>query len=46
MQVIHWDKQALKRLNRSTGYQVDKDLFKKVSRVVQEVKQRGDSALL
>lgn len=45
MQIINWDKQALKRLNRSSGYQLDKDLFKKVSRVLQEVKQRGDLAL-
>lgn len=46
MQIIPWDKQALKRLNRSTGYQLDKDLFKKVGRVLQEVKQRGDPAVL
>ncbi|MBI4368319.1 MAG: histidinol dehydrogenase [Candidatus Omnitrophica bacterium] len=46
MQTIHWDKQAPKRLNRTTGYQVDKDLFKKVNRILQEVKTRGDQALL
>ena len=46
MQIISWDKQALKRLNRSSGYHVDKDLFKKVGRILQEVKQRGDAALL
>ncbi|MBI1977650.1 MAG: histidinol dehydrogenase [Candidatus Omnitrophica bacterium] len=46
MQIIHWDKQALKRLNRPSGYEVDKDLFKKVNRILQEVKTRGDSALI
>ena len=46
MQIIHWDKQTLKRLNRTFGYEVDKDLFKKVNRILQEVKGRGDSALI
>ncbi len=46
MQIINWDKQALKRLNRPAGYDVDKDLFKKVNRILQEVKTRGDQALL
>src|SRR3989338_7575379 len=46
MQVINWDKQGLKRLNRSSGYEVDKDLARKVGRILQEVKLRGDSALL
>ena len=46
MQIINWDKQALKRLNRPSGYDVDKDLFKKVNRILQEVKTRGDQALL
>lgn len=46
MQIITWDKQTLKKLNRSNGYELDRDLFKKVGRIIQEVKQRGDSALL
>lgn len=46
MQIINWDKQAMKRLNRPQGYDVDKDLFKKVNRILQEVKTRGDQALL
>lgn len=46
MQIINWDKQAMKRLNRPLGYDVDKDLFKKVSRILQEVRTRGDQALL
>lgn len=46
MQIINWDKQTLKRLNRPSGYDVDKDLFKKVNRILQEVRTRGDQALL
>jgi len=46
MQIIHWDKQTPKRLARVDGYEVDKDLFKKVNRILQEVKAKGDQALL
>jgi histidinol dehydrogenase len=46
MSIIHWDKQAPKRFSRISGYEVDKDLFKKVNRILQEVKLRGDQALL
>ena len=35
-----------KRTNRTTGYEVDKDLFKKVNRILQEVRARGDRAVL
>jgi histidinol dehydrogenase len=45
MQIIHWDKQSSKRLNRAAGYRVDKDLFRKVNRILQEVNQHGDRAL-
>src|SRR3989338_2663831 len=45
-QIIVWDKQATKKLNRVAGYDVDKDLFKKVNRILQEVKTRGDQALI
>ncbi len=44
--IMNWDKQTMKRLNRPSGYEVDKDLFKKVNRILQEVKSRGDQALL
>ena len=44
--IINWDKQTLKRLNRTSAYELDKDLFKKVNRILQEVKARGDRALL
>ncbi|OGW76295.1 MAG: histidinol dehydrogenase [Omnitrophica bacterium RIFCSPHIGHO2_02_FULL_49_9] len=46
MPIIHWDKQLSKRLNRTAGYQVDKDLFKKVNKIIQEVRLRNDRALL
>src|SRR3990167_26563 len=46
MPIIHWDKQLSKRLNRTAGYQVDKDLFKKVNKILQEVRLRDDRALL
>ncbi len=46
MQLIHWDKQTSRKLQRATGYTVDKELFRKVNRILQEVKIRGDRALL
>ena len=46
MQMITWDKQASKKLSRVGGYDVDKNLFKKVNRILQEVKTKGDQALL
>lgn len=46
MQIINWDKQALKRMNRPLGYDVGKDLFKKVNRILQDIRTRGDKALL
>lgn len=46
MPLLHWDKQSAKRLNRSCGYQVDKDLSRKVAKILQEVRLRGDRALL
>ncbi|MBI4372109.1 MAG: histidinol dehydrogenase [Candidatus Omnitrophica bacterium] len=44
--IIVWDKQTPKKLGRICGYDVDKDLFKKVNRILQEVKTRGDQALI
>ena len=46
MQIINWDKQTSKKFARAGGYHVDKDLFKKVNRILQEVKTKGDQALL
>ncbi|MBI4395417.1 MAG: histidinol dehydrogenase [Candidatus Omnitrophica bacterium] len=44
--IIAWDKQAPKKIGRFYGYEVDKDLFKKVNRILQEVKTRGDQAII
>ncbi|OGX06067.1 MAG: histidinol dehydrogenase [Omnitrophica bacterium RIFCSPLOWO2_12_FULL_50_11] len=46
MPLVHWDKQSSKRLNRSCGYQVDKNLSKKVAKILQDVRLHGDRALL
>ncbi|OGW79544.1 MAG: histidinol dehydrogenase [Omnitrophica bacterium RIFCSPLOWO2_12_FULL_44_17] len=46
MQIFNWEKQTLKKINRPIGYEADKELIKKVSRIVFEVKAKGDSALL
>ncbi|HNV86688.1 MAG TPA: histidinol dehydrogenase [Candidatus Omnitrophota bacterium] len=45
MQVIQWDKTALRRINRELQISVDKALFKKVNRILWEVKDRGDLAI-
>ncbi|MBI4971361.1 MAG: histidinol dehydrogenase, partial [Candidatus Omnitrophica bacterium] len=45
MQVITWDKSALKKLNRSKEQDFDDDLFKKVHKILQEVRTDGDLAL-
>jgi histidinol dehydrogenase len=45
MQVLKWDKTTLKRMNRGARAAVDKDLFRKVNRILWEVKERGDLAL-
>ena len=45
MSIINWDKQASKKLNRPFAYSVDKDLFKKVNKILQEVKTRGEAKL-
>lgn len=45
MQVLKWDKTVLKKLNRETGSVLDKELSKKVGRIVSEVRERGDAAV-
>lgn len=45
MQIIPWDKSALKKLNRAHEESFDEDLFKKVHRILQEVRLHGDLAL-
>ncbi len=46
MQLITWDKQALKKIDRGSGYAVDRELSKKVARILQEVKTNGDRAVV
>ena len=45
MQVLNWDKQTQKKIRRDYSQCFDKAVFKKVSRVLAEVQQRGDVAL-
>lgn len=45
MQVIKWDKTTLKKINREAQIAIDKALFKKVNRILWEVKDRGDLAV-
>ncbi len=46
MQILNWDQQTIKKIDRLSGYQVDKDLTRKVGKIVQDVKTQGDQALL
>ncbi|MDD5218230.1 MAG: histidinol dehydrogenase [Candidatus Omnitrophica bacterium] len=45
MQVLLWDKQTQKKVKRDFGTHFDKNVFKKVNRILSEVRQRGDLAL-
>ena len=45
MQVVVWDKQIQKRIQRDFGHTFDKEVAKKVNRIIQEVRLRGDAAL-
>ncbi len=45
MQVLNWDKQTQKRFQRDFNSHFDKNVFKKVNRILSEVRQRGDVAL-
>lgn len=45
MQVLVWDKQLQKRFQRDFGHAFDKEVAKKVARILQEVRTRGDAAL-
>ncbi len=45
MQVLNWDKQTQKRLQRDYSHVFDKNIFKKVNRILAEVRQRGDLAV-
>ncbi len=45
MQVLTWDKQTKKKVSRDFGAHFDKQIFKKVNRILAEVRQRGDLAI-
>ncbi len=45
MQVLSWDKQTAKKIKRDFNLAFDKEIFKKVSRIVSEVRDRGDIAI-
>lgn len=45
MQVLAWDKQTQKKIRRDYSHYWDKKIFKKVNRILAEVRQRGDVAV-
>ena len=45
MQLVNWDKQFQKKVQRDFGQDFDKTVAKKVNRILAEVKVRGDAAL-
>ncbi|MBI4549344.1 MAG: histidinol dehydrogenase [Candidatus Omnitrophica bacterium] len=45
MHVVKWDKTTLKKLNRGQQAALDKDIFKKVNRILWDVRERGDLAV-
>jgi histidinol dehydrogenase len=45
MQVLNWDKQTQKKIRRDYASIFDPLIFKKVNRILAEVRQSGDSAL-
>ena len=45
MQVLSWDKTTQKKVRRDYATFFDQDIFKKVSRILAEVRQSGDTAL-
>lgn len=45
MQVLNWDKQTQKKVKRDFASHFDKEIFKKVNRILAEVRQFGDVAV-
>ncbi len=45
MQVLQWDKITQKKIQRDFNHVFDKQIFKKVNRILAEVRQRGDLAI-
>lgn len=45
MQMIKWDKSSIKKLQKETQFHLDKDLYRKVQRIIWDVKEKGDLAI-
>ncbi|MDP3920854.1 MAG: histidinol dehydrogenase [Candidatus Omnitrophota bacterium] len=45
MQVLNWDKQTQKKIARDFSHHFDTKIFKKVTRILSEVRSRGDLAV-
>ena len=45
MQVLNWDKQVQKKIRRDYSHVFDPKVFKKVNRILGEVRKRGDLAI-
>lgn len=45
MEIITWDKSKIKKLTFLSSQTFDKVLFRKVSKIVQDVREKGDSAV-
>lgn len=45
MQLLSWDKQTQKKVRRDFAFYFDKEVSKKVARILGEVRQKGDIAL-
>lgn len=45
MQILTWDKQTQKKIRRDYASCFDSEVFKKVNRILNEVRQRGDLAI-
>lgn len=45
MQVLNWDKQTQKKIRRDFANHFDKEISKKVARILSEIRERGDFAI-
>lgn len=45
MQLLHWEKNAFRKLEKGIDGTIDKDLYRKVERILVEVRAKGDTAI-
>jgi len=45
MQLLHWEKNAFRKLEKGIDGTIDKDLYRKVERILAEVRAKGDAAI-